>query len=192
MDIQNIVETAQTVATQSEDLRSAIDIERTAEAEVLTAAIEAARPALRAICSKLVARDLTTGNGDVNRHREQVEYHQERGVHLAGDSKAEEDQPRDNSGAYEGYGLYLLVDGRLANRTWSGSWSRWQGSTTECVSVLEPVTAREAMDEWELSECLENLGKALQKQADGNASERAQAARERAEKLRAMLTLARK
>lgn len=188
-DINQITETATKAAANAAELESAIDAERSAEADVLTAAIEAARPALRAICSRMVSRDTDFHIADVNKARSVVEYHAERGLHLAGAANGERDQPRDNDGGYEGEGLFLLSDGSLARRTWSGAWSKWQGATDDLRSTLAPITVREAMDEWDLDDCLKNLHEALSKAADGKAPERAAKARERADRLRALLTL---
>lgn len=177
----------QAAATQAE-LDAAIKAERDAEAAVLARAIELARPALRSICYRLKSLHRISGIA-TDRWREVVDHHPLPGLHLDGDSKADRDAPRDNNGVYEGRGLYLLADGTLAVREWSGSWSRWQGATDEEETTLEPVSARDAMDEWDLGDCLESLRDALRKVADGKAPERAKAARERAERLAAVAAL---
>jgi hypothetical protein len=185
-DITGIAATAAQVAAQHGELESAIDAERYAEAAILERAIAAAKPALRAICSALRSRDTTTGLADPDKQRREYETHAERGLRLDGDAKAEREQSRADSGTYGGSALYLLDDGTLAERTWSGRWTRWQGGTDETLSTLRPVTPREAMDSWDLDDCIESLRAALEGQLTGKSPERAKAARARAEKLTAV------
>ncbi len=174
---------------QDDALDKAIDAERTAEAEVLTLAIQAAKPGLRAICGKIKAgrANWSTQNGTV--FHESDTWHDEHGVKLHG-AGAAEDHPRDNEGRYEGVDRYLLADGRFARVVFSGSWSRWQGSHSEWTSTLTILTPREAMDYWDLVETIEAIEKRLTKAAAGKAPEKTKAALARAERLRAIVSLA--
>jgi hypothetical protein len=125
-----------------------------AEGTILSAALEAVAPALSILVGTLRSSYRTTGVG-TDRQREHIELHTERGRHLAGDSAPSEDAPRDNRGSLEGHGLYILEDGRLVERTWTGSWSRWQGEGESWVSTLREVTTDEACERAE--EGLETL-----------------------------------
>ena len=187
--IQAIGVKAAVVGASAEALAAAIDAERAAEAEVLTLAIEAARPGLRAICSRIKRGMATWSTQNGTSFHESESWHDERGVKLAGDG-AKYDIAREDSGQYEGEDRYLLADGRLAVADFSGSWSRWQGSRSEWESTLRTLTPREAMDLWDLDETLAALLAKLEKSAAGKAPEKTKAALARAAKLRAIFALA--
>jgi hypothetical protein len=167
---------------------AAIDAERTAEAQVLEAAIAHAKPALRAVCGKVRVYERHYWVNSVQTETDTTD-HEVPGLLLAGNGTAQEDHPRSNGGAYEGCGLWLLRDGTLAELTYAGHWSRWQGSASEWTADLARVTPREAMDSWELAECLGALKTALERVVNGKAPEKTKAARERAEKLAALAAL---
>jgi len=186
--ITEIQSVATQVAAQYTETQAAFAAERDAEAALLTAAITAARPALRAISSRILEQSTTTGLA-TDRQREHTSYRSERGLLLAGVSRPQRDAQRDNSGSYEGCALYLLTDGTLACVVWSGHWSRWQGSSDEQESRLTALTPREAMDTWDCADVITEIHDALAKQLAGKAAEKATAARARAAKLQAILAL---
>lgn len=191
MEITEIAKLAQAAAANHEALTSALNDEREAEAAVLTAAIDAAKPALGAVCSRIKKHVASTdGNNGCNPVK-RIEYYEHRGLELVDDIYRRGDSSG-NRGVYGGTRLYLLATGELAVATASGDWSRWQGEWDTLDIEFKAVTPREAMDTFELKECLESLSKALREQAEGKAPERAKAAKARAEKLRAMATLAAK
>lgn len=183
--LKKIQDTAPAVAAEYDEHQAAIAAERDAEAKVLETAIEAARPALRAISDRIRSSYYHTGGRNGCNPVKRITYHAERGVLLCDDYT----QPKDetgNRGSYEGSGLYLLTDGRLAVVARDGSWSQWQGEPHSYEQTLTVVTPREAMDEWKLDEALEALAEALEKQRGKRDSK---AARERAERLAALATL---
>ncbi len=167
---------------------AAIDAERSAEAQVLARAIDLARPALRSVCSRLLL-GVSTQWHDNAYTQDTNAYSKTRTVRLAGDDGPSRDHPRDTAGRYEGCSLHLCSDGILYEVTYVGHWSKWQGTGSAWQACLREVTPREAMDDWELSDCLAVLRDALQSVVQGKAPERANAARARAERLAALCTL---
>ncbi len=176
------------VAAQAENLEASIDEDRTAEAVVLEIAIEAARPALRAICRPMlmVERYATPHVG--KHHRA---FHAVKGLHLDGDPHARLDHAEASSGAFEGVGLVLLETGELSTRCFAGTWSKEVGATNECTSHVCTISAREAMNDWALDRCLSSIVGALEAHLTGKGPDRARKARQRAERLRALAILAR-
>lgn len=188
--VSNIAEVAPIVAAQAEEQSAAIDSERDAETAVLEAVIAAARPALKAISYRIKVGNRMWWPNNVQA-AEADEYHSVRGIRIAG-SGPSRDFPQSDSGEYEGTALYLMSDGTLAQLTYTGTWSRWQGASQEWTASIRPVTPRQAMNRWDLGDCVESLRAALQKQLDGGAKKQTQAAKERAERLTAIAQLIKK
>lgn len=189
IDTNKIQQLAQQVAVQHAEYKEAIASERAAEVQVLEQVIALVKPALRALCGRIVATYDVSHHADVNYGGGvcKTTSREERGFCIAGDARAYEDTPQANSGGYEGQGLWLLADGTLAEIAWSGNWSRWQGSSWGYASVLHPVTF--SAREWKLNECLESIESALAKQLAGNKPAVTEAALARATKLRAAVVL---
>lgn len=174
---------ASAVAETAEHHRNAINAERDAEAEVLATAIEAVKPALPALCSRIKRSSYETAGRNGCNPVSRYEYHDERGAVLV-DNYAREKDESGNRGSLGGERLCLLSDGRLAVVTREGSFSHWQGEADRWESTLAVVTPREAMNEYELDAVLGALAEALDKQAKGNASENTEKALARASALR--------
>jgi len=193
--INDLSEKAAAVAAQHEDLAAAVTEERGARAAVLQVALDAVRPALRALASRIKVSSRQSHLGDVNYDQVETGTHlPERGVHLDTDAVGPgRCDARANSGAFDGSDVFLLTDGRIAWLKYSGGWSRWQGSTTTWEAAVEYSTAEEAARDLVKydrdGDALKALHAALDAQLSGNATARSAAARERAEKLRAIATL---
>jgi hypothetical protein len=189
VEIKRIEQLTNTVAEQHAEQQAAYGAERAAEAAVLEAALAAARPALRALVGRIVREERTRWHDNAYTSTER-DYHEERGVAIAGDGP-ERLHPRDTDGRWAGHTLYLLEDGRLAQVAWGGTWTKWQGrgsAQTGDLHVYESVLAC-VEDGWDAEEAVEGLAEALERQASGRAPERAAKARERAERLRAVAKL---
>ncbi len=173
------------VSREAAEHQAAIETERRTEAEVLAHCIELVRPALKALCNRMLRSDSTrTVDG---KPYGVSEAFVERGLHLSGSAEPQAVQTFDEfSGTYCGHGLFLLDDGRLADRSWSGSWSKYQGSTSSWTSALNITSPLEAMQTYGLQGCLERLLRALQQQ---HRSKHTQAAEERTARLQAVLAL---
>ena len=121
-------------------------------------------------------------------------WFEERGVWIAGDKGPEEDYPRANDGSYGGKGLWLLSDAHprgpfdVAEVSFSGAWSRWQGAKSHWEADLRRFSLDLASKHWDPDEIVKNLDAALQSHL-GKRKKVAQAAQDRARKLRALAEL---
>lgn len=188
--LHRIAVTAPTVVKMAEEHTSAIDTLQKEEAGLLAASIETVRPALSAITYKIKSSERTFWPDSVTTATEYESY-QHDGLRLAGAGPTR-DYPSANDGQYEGRALYLLEDGSLVNVRYTGTWTRWQGRSSGWEAQFTPVTCREAMDQWEIEECVRHIATALQKQVDGKLSDATEAAKSRAAKLSALAELLKK
>jgi hypothetical protein len=178
---------SRSVAEQYATMQTAIEEERAAEADLLAQIVEAVRPALRALSSRLKASERTWWPDRVCTATERTD-HPERGVVVAGDGP-ERDHPRANDGSVTGQDLVLLDDGTFALRDWSGSWSNWQGATSSQESTLTRISLRDVVESYDAENIAADLAYRLQAQLGGKATKTTAAARVRAEKLRSVSTL---
>jgi len=179
---------APVVEAQHGALTEAIEEEATAEAALLARVVDLVRPALRALSSRLLASERVFWPDSVSTATEKS-YHEERGVILAG-TGPERDYPRANDGAIEGTDLVLLADGTFARLDWSGSWTRWQGRTSEETSTLTRLSLADVVETWDVDEIAATLSERLEAQLAGRSGKTTASARERAERLRAVARLA--
>ena len=180
---------AERVNEQHVAMETAYSAAREAEAELLTAIIAAVRPGLRALCSRLESSREVVGHGDVNRQRYTTRHFKNwRGVVVAGDGRRE-DNPRDNRGCWEGSELVLREDGSLVELSYEGDWSRWQGSNWGWRATLTVLTPLQAVADYEVEAVADRLAGLLQRQLDGRAAKRTQAAQNRAARLHALAAL---
>lgn len=184
---ETLANLAANVAAQHDEMTAAVEEERAAEERLLGQLVEAVRPALRALSSRLLASERTFWPDNVSTATEK-DYHEERGVRLAG-SGPERDHPRANRGTIEGLDLVLLDDGTFARLDWSGHWSKWQGEGDLEESTLTRVSLRDVVDGWDVDQLAATLHERLEAQMAGRAPKRTASARERAEKLRAVSSL---
>jgi hypothetical protein len=147
--IDQIRSTAATAAAKHDEVARLEHARLDAEGTILSAALEAASPALPALVGQIRSAYRLTGHARDD-EREEFEIDERRAAYLLGDSGPTEDTPRATRGRYEGTGLYVLEDGRIAVRTWTGSWSRWQGESSTWESALREVTPEEACADWDL------------------------------------------
>lgn len=192
-DVSLLAAKAAQVAASQEELTSAIAEERAARAAVLVHAIESVRPAWRALSSRIQSRAEWSGLA-TDRQRASEDYLPERGLYLGYDSAGpSKDAPRDNQGAYEGVDYFLLSDGRIARLEYLGEWSHWQGSSSRWEASVTYYSLQEGAEKlvavgWD-ARALSAIESALTRHVEGKAPERARAARERAARLRALVTL---
>ncbi|HRY43420.1 MAG TPA: hypothetical protein P5164_05680 [Thermoanaerobaculia bacterium] len=184
---ETLASLAANVAAQHDEMTVAMEEERAAEERLLGQLVEAVRPALRALSSRLLASERTFWPDNVSTATEK-DYHEDRGVRLAG-SGPERDHPRANRGAIEGLDLVLLDDGTFARLDWSGHWSRWQGEEDLEESTLARVSLRDVVDGWDVDQLAAALHERLEAQMTGRAPKRTASARQRAEKLAAVSSL---
>lgn len=184
------------VAKEAEEHGNAIRRERGLEAQILAQAIEQVRPALKALANRLhqsyeIVRDQ---QGEIVGSQVQgFTPHAERGFALAGDREVvsvnhapKTASPHSFHGRFEGRGLVLLESGALAERVWVGAWSNCSNTRSSWTSTLTVVTPEQAMDDWDLEDCLSSILGALCAQQRAKATQKAE---ERIARLQAVLTL---
>lgn len=176
------------VSEQDRERLEAIAAERDASAKTLERVIQVVKPAIRAISSRIKCRDDSTSGRNGCNHVEEIEYHTQMGFKLAGGVSQDKDETG-NRGSYGGIALYLLTTGELAHVEFDGTWSNWQGEWDRLSSTLEIIDATEAMNRYDIDDCLQELVKALKEQVSGKATAASKAARERATKLSALAAL---
>lgn len=187
-DIEQIRSLAEKAGKNYDAATAAFMEENEARAAVLTAAINAALPGLRAVSSRLVRRDHSTNGANGCNPAGFVEHFGERGLTLIDEVEREKDATG-NSGSYIGTRLVLLTDGSLVELQASGSWSFWQGSWDRLDLSMETISPVEAAVRYDLDAAIEALTEALRKQAEGANPKRAKAAMDRAKRLRAVADL---
>lgn len=188
--IKTFSDKASRVAEQHEAMQQAYASESEAKAELLRAVIEAVKPGLPALGSRVPQSYTINGHADCNKQREKTSYFDDIycGIVVAGEG-LQRDNPRDNRGSYEGSHLILSHDGVLYELSYFGDWSKWQGSSWGWEAELAAIDEGEAVDSFNLEEIVSSLSEALDAQLSGNAKKRTKAATERADKLRALAQL---
>lgn len=185
--VEKITNLSRSVAAQHATMEAAFDEERAAEEELLEKLVETVKPALRALSSRLKASETTFWPTSTETSTEKT-YHPERGVRLDGNGP-ERDHPRANDGGIGGTDLVLLDDGTFARLDWTGTWTRWQGRTSEETSTLTRITLRDVVETWDVDEIAATLSERLEAQLAGRATKTTAASKDRAEKLRAVAAL---
>ena len=189
--VTQIATLTNTVAAEHEAHVAAIEAEHAAEVELLRAVIEMARPALKAIASRIKTENHwgSTGNG-VYPWGEEAHYEQ-RGLYLDPDDTVGPGRSRrgdQNRGSYVGADRFILVDGSILELEYDGQWSQWQGETSGWTST-QAVVPLEKLSSEQIHDAIRAIGAALQKQADGNKTKRTAASIARATKITAMTAL---
>jgi hypothetical protein len=176
---------APTVGAEYDAEQAAISAERDAEAAILDRAIEIARPALKAASNKI---QTSWSSNDLVKST----YLPVAGICVDDDKPGAARNGRwvngqdQTDGPYEGADLFLGADGVFYLLRYSGNWTLWQGRSSSWEADVTTRTTREVMDSWKLDEVLGYIAKAIEAQAGKRDSK---AARERADKLAAILKL---
>ena len=191
MENENVTQIAtltNTVAAEHEAHVAALSSERAAEVELLRAVIEAVRPALKAIASRIKVSNRWGSNGV--HPGEETEYCELCGLYLNPYTAIGPWRERRGStrGSYTGTDRFLLTDGSILELQYDGHWSQWQGETSGWTST-QTVVPLEKLSSKQVHDAIRAIGEALQKQADGNKTKRTAASIARATKITAMTAL---
>lgn len=211
--VEKITNLSRSVAEQHATMEAAFAEERAAEEDLLEKLVDAVRPALKALSSRIRHRRLgqTVGLGAA-----QPGYSDEETFYLR-DFMLEEDgwtdgEVDDQVGAAvrgvlvaagtdhettgtgtrteTGQKLYLLADSRFAVATFRSQTTQWRGRRdvyeVERWRILSPA---EVVADWELDQIAKEVCGKLQAQLNGKAGKTTASARQRAEKLRAVAAL---
>ncbi len=189
-NVQTLATEAAKLATLATDYDAAREAELDAEASVLDAAIDAVRPALRSMSKRIVQYSYETSGRNGCNPVSETRYFGSRGIVLVDDYERVKDETG-NRGDLSGARLVLLSDSTLARVKRSGSWSCWQGEADTWEAEMSMLTPREAMDRYELDDCLAALSAAVETATKALSSDVTDRARQRAERLHAVATLAR-
>ncbi len=175
------------VATEHRDHEAARGELMEVEAALLDKLVMTVKPALPALCSKLVKRERSYYVQPMQREAE-IDYHEERGVILAGGrEKRRLDQKR---GLFEGEALALLRTGAWARLTYTGAWSQWEREDALEETTLACLDSRAVVAAWDVGEIISALEVALKGQAEGSRKKRTQEIRERVAAVAALVKLA--
>lgn len=153
--VVSISKLAGVVAIAADQESAAIAARDDAEAELLTRAVNAALPALKAL-SKKVRTSYSVFWPDSVSTDDRSTYSDFRAIRLAGNG-AERDYPRADSGSYGGEDLFLLDDGTFAIATYGGRWSRWQGASSSWYANFTGISALTVVQDYHVAELLSRL-----------------------------------
>lgn len=159
-DLDNMRRRAEAAGDQLARFDYAADDEQLAEAELLAAVIDAVRPALDALSSRIRL--------DARRN------HESRGVHIAG-AKTEPGQ--------RGHGCYLLDDGRLM------ACHVEPVGTDDFAAWFEDRSPDQVANTWDVQPIVGHLSERIDSHLAGNQARRTSDMEARARKLRAIAEL---
>jgi hypothetical protein len=186
--IERIASTAERAGEQAARQEQAFSELESAEAALLDATVEAAKPGLRAVSSRIqIGHRQWWPDGSVCTNDED-QYLDGRGLRVEGGGPSE-DNPTANDGAVVGEDLYLLEDGRWLGVTYEGSWTRWQGRSSGWTATTRELTSLEVASEWVAASVIQTISSALESQVSGKREKATRKALERAEQVRAVTTL---
>jgi len=181
------------VVQQTTELKAAIADEQEQRAALLSVVLTMIKPALPSLLSKIQIDSVHHNDGQ---HQDQAKYHARRGLRLdgCGSKTGPVYDEGDRGGAIEGWDVFLLDDGSVLELHYAGSWSAYDRDTDVwTVEQERTLPADDAVGflvgEGHDKAALEAISVALDKQVDGKAKSRIKAARERADTIRAILTL---
>jgi hypothetical protein len=188
--INTITQLAPAVAAAHADFTDAQTQERAAEAALLQRVLELVKPALPALCSRMVAKYRLSGIGTASHAESTIYMKTERSLCVGGDDRAVwGGYGHVNAGNIYGRGRLLLQDGTFAILKYDGHWSNWQGAGAEYETTLVPFTLDRVVRKWDVASVIERIAKALEAQHKGRLSQRSEDARGNAERLVALAKL---
>lgn len=153
----------------------------TASTELLAAVVEAIRPALRAMSSRIVVKRTMTKEGKTE------DFLGEPGVYLASLGPKPGPGPTPTAGSWQGTDVFLCREGSFAMLSYDGDYdrdgvSKWEAAVVELV-------ARDVVDMFPLPVVLDAITRAMAEQAGPGTARRTQKIQEQAERLRALTKL---
>lgn len=134
----------------------------------------------------------TVAYSNVGQGNEVTESGEDRVVLLSGETKPVSTNERAAAGTYSGKALWLTERGVLQKATYAGSWAAGQNPSAWMAGwnvTRETLTARAAVAQFDVEECIDTISQKLDAYLNGNATRRTATAERRAAKLRAVVTL---
>lgn len=186
--INELAEQAKKVGRQQTDYDEAWDAEHRARAELLQAVLDSVRPALRAICNRVVIKGTSSAAGsttDAALWRGLLVSSEPSGggpkvVPIAGDR---------HRGRYAGSDLLLNDEGVLVEIVYEGTYSNVKGEISSWEGKWCPLTCRHAITEYSADKIIDRLTTALLDSAKGASPMRTAMLLSRAEHLRAVTVM---
>jgi hypothetical protein len=186
--LRELGDQARVVGKQDDERRAAIKSDRDSKAELLEAVVDAVRPALRAIATRVQLDAAGTRCADRN------------GL-LVGTKKTKEEyvvgpvvRPISGDplrGRYGGEDLFLMEDGGFFEVTYDGPWSKVAGEKSGWQGIGVPVGAAEVVAGYDLGSILDEVEEELVAQAGGGAARATARAWASAERIHAIAVLVR-
>jgi hypothetical protein len=161
-----------------------------AAAALLRGVVEAVRPALRAVASRIQVREVNEWRGATTFATTEEDFLDGPGgliVSAAAPGPVRDDN-RLRSGRYEGECLFLLPDGTWLELTYDGQWSNWVGAGRWWKAQARAMTDLEVAGAYEVEEIVARIQRAMET-AQGSRTTATARMRERAQKLAALATL---
>lgn len=189
--IETIGRLAEQVAEQDAELEGAIDAERKAEADLLRLVCERVRPAISALSSRVqtaMAEDRDGTPSYATWRGLYINIHGER----VGPYRSSQ---HDASGIYTGTDLFLCPDSsdgtgfQFRELHYSGRWSRYENALIYWLAQERVLTIAEVVAEYDIPDVITCVEASLRMYAAGNATKRAEQARNAADKLTAVCAL---
>lgn len=180
--LKSLQEEAKIVGRHGAELDAALTNVAAARAEMMTAIVEAVRPALRALSSRVALSSHESPAGILS---EPAAW---RGIYLDGDGpKLTRNAPVMGGyvrGRWGGNRLMLRDDGALVVLTYDGAWTNVPGELSSWTAQAIEIDAGTAAAKYDVTAILDRLMEATMAQAKGASPRRAAEARGEAERWR--------
>ncbi len=170
---------------------AALLAERDANTALLDEVVSVIKPALPALVSRVITGCVMSGAGTTTSDAGW------RGVPLLTDTGEAFGKPRTDGakdatrGRFSGRTLYLSMDGTFIELDFTGSWSLVGGEVSQWTATARPLQAFAVTDQWDVDAVLDRIAAVLRQQKLGAKDERTDAIAARAQRLQALVKLAR-
>ncbi len=177
------------IVVDADTAEAAHAAEVVAHVTLLDRVVALVRPALRALSTRpLVSSRWSNGQNGLHPWEKHTRAAW-RGIYLGEyqSGPVEKTCGDENTGTYAGQDLFLAEDGTWRRLRYSGSWSRWQGSTSGWESTEQTLSTRDVVGKYDAEKIISAIGAVV---AEAGSREAAtHAAKERAAKISALVTL---
>lgn len=180
-----LAEQARGVAADVEENTVAKADKRSAAAQLLSGVVDAVRPALRAMSSRIVIARVSSGAGKTERTLD------EPGVYLASLHAPVPltPGPQVMAGTWQGTDLFLTRDGSFAMLSYDGVHEA--GGVSQWEAAIVELRVEDVVEMFPLAVTLDAIARALTAQVGSNLGRRTKQIEEQAERLRALASLTR-
>lgn len=181
---------ARGIAQQHNAYEAALADKKAASTDMLAAVVDAIKPALRALSSKIItARVMSRSGGRTEKDGIGVP-----GLYLASIGPDVGPGPKTHAGSWQGTDLFVLTDGSFVLLSYEGTHAE---DVSEWSAAAVPLTARDVIDMFPIDIILDRIAKAMVEQAGSprtvmvGKEKRIKEIVEQAGRIRALITLVR-